>query len=251
MIKEDAVKDLVSGNGGPHLIDKAIARFYVTVEKQLKGIEEKDGYMDPADVRDSFRNMLFNCYNNLMRLNIRPDKWSHPPAGAPAFGGPPDLVINNLDQVNKILRNFKDAVEEINYYLETDKYTIPPENVSKLRMDKKRYLPNGFVEWATIIQEDEGKKPGREPSEKYKGEPLEPPIEETSKPSDAEMKLREKSKHPSMTGKPHGEYGDYSAKPPSRQGSELFDFPSQMSMNVAAKFAGLELPDNEFNAVMS
>ena len=158
-------------------------------------------------------------------------------------------MINNSEQVNKILHNFKGAVEEINYYLETDKYTIPPDNVSKLRMDKKRYLPNGFVEWATIIQEDEGKTPDpTNVSPKYKGEPRKPL---PHIPSDAEKKLQEKSKHPSMTGKPHGEYGDYSAKPPSKQGSGLFDFPTQMSLNVAAKFADLDLPSNEFDAVMS
>lgn len=248
MIKEDAARDLVSGNGGPHLVDKAIARFFVAIEKQLKGKMEKDEYMDPADVRDSFREMLFNCYNTLMRLNIRPDKWEHPPAGAPAFAGPPDLIINNSDQVNKILHNFIAAIEEINYYLETDKYTIPPDNISKLRMDKKRYLPNGFVEWATLIQDNEGKKPDpTNVSPKYKGEPHKPL---PHIPSDAEKKMQEKSKHPSMTGKPHGDYGNYSAEP-AKQGSELYDYPTQMSLNVAAKFAGLELPDNEFDAVMS
>ncbi|MBE3084658.1 MAG: hypothetical protein IMZ64_00390 [Bacteroidetes bacterium] len=229
--------------GMERLVIEVLMRQVLAIKKALAGLKA-DEHIEIDDVIDGLIFLVKQIFNQMLNLKVAPSsrQLQKPPPGAPDFTGTPDVPIDNLKESVKFFNTFKGVTDVINEYLEPHKINIPklqyihPEKGSRR---PEKYLPNGLAETIEFFQTQERGGPHRPSETEYK--PL-PHI-----PGGAEKKLREHKPGegtPSFTGKPHEEFGEY-------RKSELLDYPTQMSANIAAKFIGVVLPKDEFDAVMS
>jgi NACalpha-BTF3-like transcription factor len=239
-VKEIMTKPAEAAKAGmERLVIETLMRQVLTVKKELARIKG-DEYIEIDDVIDGLVYLVKQVFNLMVNLKVAPSssQLKLPPAGAPDFTGTPDVPIDNYAEARKFYDTFVGVTDVINEYLEPHKINIPkfqfvhPERGSRR---PEKYFPNGFMETIEFFQKKEHGF-SRPSEDKYKPMP--------HIPGGDEEKMKEKSDHPSFTGRPHEEFGDY-------RKSELLDFPTQMSADIAAKFAGMDLTKNEFEAVMS
>jgi hypothetical protein len=213
------------------LVIHTLMRQVLIIKKKLAGIKG-DEYIDVDDVIDGLVFLVKQIFNLMLNQKVQPSssQLKLPPPGAPDFTGTPDIPIDNLKEARSFYDAFVGVVGVINEYLEPHKINVPkfqyihPEKGSRR---PEKYFPNGFMETVQFFQM---KEEGLHRPSKSEYEPI-PHI-----PGDAEEKMKKKS---SMGGS----YEDHK--------SELLEYPTQMSSNIAAKFIGVKLSSDEFEAVMS
>lgn len=235
-------------NAMEHMVVETLMRYVLTVKKELAKIKS-DEYLPPDEVVDGLVYLVKQIFNLMMNLKVAPSSQMLmiPPKGAPDFKGNPDITINSYKEAREFYDTFVGVMDVINEYLDPHKINIPkfqfvhPDKGSRR---PEKYFPNGFME---TIQFYQLKEHGitRPDEEKYK--PL-PHI-----PGGAE-ELEKEKKGPSFSG--HGGIGEYQKMKEKewqekKKADVLFDYPTQMSANIASKFIGVELSDDEYNAVMS
>lgn len=239
VMKEDAG---AAKSAMERMVIETLMRQVLTVKKELAKIKG-DEYIPVDDVVDGLVYLVKQVFNLMINLKVAPSsrQLQLPPAGAPDFTGTPDIAIDSYKEARKFYDTFVGVTEVINEYLDPHKINIPkfqyvhPEKGSRRQ---EKYFPNGFMETIQFYQLKEHgiSRPG---PDKYEPAPHVPGGDE-----ELGKKLKEDNK-PSFTGRPHEEYGEV------RKADELYDYPTQMSTNIASKFIGVELSDDEFNAVMS
>ena len=172
-VKRLAISRFLKKDSGAGVIDETLGDYLDSIKDKFDGLKE-DEYMDPTLVMNGIKDALFAIYRSLISLRVSPSlnalTLRKPPPGAPAFTTTPDLYMDNLREAEILLKNFVEAFDEINYYLDTDKFTIPPASIKGLKGDKN-YLPNGFVYWASFWEEKQGTPQSRKPSENMEKKP--------------------------------------------------------------------------------
>ena len=289
IVKDIAVSEFKSSksNVGPHIVDRTLAKFAGRIKKQLEEAQAKDddAYMDPQAVLDAARDALFTMYNTLLRLKVHPGKWNMPPKSAPELSGPPDISIETQEEAEKFLKNWRTLIEELNDLWGTKKFTLPvlkyigPKGYSS-KADKK-YLPFGFVDGVNDLVGSP--EVTREPHPKYKGDKWSPLPENKVDVKDILKKDTEglQSQYKVFDDEYKKTYGMLPADETNerrlkkfedefrskrrlgpaftpvkkileeRNKKAMYEHSTQLSYNVAAKFAGMELSDDEFTQVIS
>jgi hypothetical protein len=227
-IKDDIGK-LITHKSAEDVVLTVMALYTKRVRDAMKGLKEGE-YLDVGDIIDGFVYLLKNIQNMIGNLNTHPSaRGIESPRhgiGAPSMSGTPDIPIDNYKETVALFDKIKDIYEEINHYIAPDKVGVPPESLKNLsKATIRKYLPRGMVEWAQWFSENEGKapQPKKEDYERMKAPKPEPP-ETTKAPG------------PRYTGHASTDLGGAS---------------SQLSLNVAMKFAGIPLPqDDDFEAIL-
>jgi hypothetical protein len=223
-IKDDIGK-LIQHKSPRQVVLMVMAIYVKRVRDAIKNLKEGE-YIDAGDVIDGIVYLLKNMQNMVTNLNTHPSvRTFESPSkalGTPSMTGTPDIPIDSYKETIELFDKIKGIYDEVNYYIEPDTVGVPPESLKNLaKSNIRRYLPRGLGEWAQWFAEKEGKAP-KPPKEHER-----PKYPEADKPESL-------SKHPSYSG----------------HSANLCEGPSQMSFNVAMKFAGMQLPKEEFEAIL-
>jgi len=203
LVRRETVDLFNKTTKGEEIIDDVVVSYLSRVKDQFDKMGP-DEYMDPQKVLNHVRTVLLTFYNGMKKLKVFPSyKIELPPPGAPPYSGSPDIAMDSLKDAEDFLKKFTEAVEEINWYLETEKLTLPT-----LKYDRptewgkpggkgkdERWLPFGFVDWLFWWGNNQGFKFDR-PTKVEPGKIFRPskPIEETAQPGREETKLKEVKK---------------------------------------------------------
>jgi hypothetical protein len=271
-VKEEMEKELVKNIKTKSAIDivkNVIALQVKHVMKHADSLPEGEVVLE-GDLIDGLVSELKSLHTLMMNLKIGPSssQWDPPKTNIPTYNGPgggggqlkytgtPDISIDGWKEAKEVFDKYIDIFNVINHFIKPDKVSVPSKNIKTVKPTNKD-LPPGLIDWYNHFSPQKEVSNPKEQELKHK--PL-PHI-----PSDAERLYQEKMKKndpPEHYGKPPGnqelklpkhpgfEY-EKEINPREKESSSLYDYPTQMSANVASKFAGVVLPKEEIDAIMS
>ena len=225
-----SVKELLKKDP-EHIVLMVMATYAQRVRKAVKAAKEDGGYIEVGDVIDGFVYLLKQFYHTLIAMKAHPssEQFKLPPAEAPKFTGVPDLPVDSYAEAEKLFNKMREIYEVINSYIKPDQVGVPPkslENKSYGWIKNQRFLPYGLGEWMEWFAQKAGKH-GLNPGKKEYPE------------SEAEKNKGKMPEKPPHTGFP------------GKTAAGLYDFHSQLSFNVARKFASVCVVDgDEFETVL-